>query len=118
MFSPSNGATPNDRTLRASRRRARPASNENLQAQPKAKRQRASLNDNTFTDPDVVPEMQMTRARKPSTTIARRESNASLAPKRELSLRGKKPKAGDRVGKGDGSSVLVRLDTRLCAQRC
>lgn len=111
MFSPSNGATANGPTLRASRRRARPASNENLQAQPKAKRQRASLNDNTFADPNGVPETQTTRARKPSTTIARRESNASILPKRELSLRGKKSKPSERVGKGDASSILSKNDT-------
>jgi nuclear pore complex protein Nup133 len=33
---------------------------------------------------------------------------AAPTPKRELSVRSKKPKAGERVNKGDGSVVLVR----------
>jgi nuclear pore complex protein Nup133 len=32
-----------------------------------------------------------------------------VAPRRELSVRSKKPKPGERTSKGDGSIVLVRL---------
>ena len=42
--------------------------------------------------------------------VARKESKDTLGPRRELSIRGKKPKASERgVGKGDGSVVLVSL---------
>jgi nuclear pore complex protein Nup133 len=107
MFSPSqNNTTP---TVRTSRRRARPLSNEANFSLPKAKRQRSArsaLSDTTFTPPDGAPEMEEIKA----STVARRESVREPAlPAKEMVVRGKKSRSADRGSKGDGSVVLVGL---------
>src|SRR5688572_27458223 len=104
MFSPATvNSTPAANTRNA-RRRPRPASSENIALQPKAKRQRSSLHDNTFVAPDAASEMQEVKAKKPSVGVARHESIAEPQGtiRRDLTVRGKKPKSVERSGKGDG----------------
>ncbi|KAL5345102.1 hypothetical protein ACLOAV_010056, partial [Pseudogymnoascus australis] len=112
MFSPATvNSTPAANTRNA-RRRPRPASSENIALQPKAKRQRSSLHDNTFVAPDAASEMQEVKAKKPSVGVARHESIAEPQGtiRRDLTVRGKKPKSVERSGKGDGSTVLTSND--------
>lgn len=134
MFSPHEGGPA---TATRSRRRQRPVSSDSLAQQPKAKRQRLPLTEQTFVNPDVPPEMFQVKADKVAMLSARRDgvenhstthqnSNGSAnsaaaaaaasastpttsasAPKKELSVRSKKTKAGERISKGDGSVVLV-----------
>lgn len=110
MFSPpANGYAP-DASVRTSRRRPRPLSSEASISQPKAKRQRSALSEETFIAPDVAPEMREVKATKFVTSPPKRESSRPLQPalpNRELTVRGKKQKAGERGNKGDGSIVLV-----------
>ncbi|TPX15847.1 uncharacterized protein E0L32_000181 [Thyridium curvatum] len=100
-----------------SRRRQRPLSSDNSIQQPKAKRQRVPLTEQTFVNPDAAPEMYEVKATKvaklstkpdgieniPATTT----TTTTTTAKRELSVRSKKPKAGERISKGDGSVVLT-----------
>ncbi|KFY63297.1 hypothetical protein V496_04035 [Pseudogymnoascus sp. VKM F-4515 (FW-2607)] len=112
MFSPATvNSTPAANTRNA-RRRPRPASSENIALQPKAKRQRSSLHDNTFVAPDAASEMQEVKAKKPSVGVARHESitEPQGTIRRDLTVRGKKPKSVERSGKGDGSTVLTSND--------
>ncbi|CAK7205072.1 hypothetical protein SEUCBS139899_007837 [Sporothrix eucalyptigena] len=128
MFSPHEGGPA---TATRSRRRQRPVSSDSLAQQPKAKRQRLPLTEQTFVNPDVPPEMFQVKADKvamlssrhnvenhaqpPSTTPAAAAVAAATAtpttvasaPKKELSVRSKKTKAGERISKGDGSVVLA-----------
>ncbi|CAK7262993.1 hypothetical protein SEPCBS119000_000257 [Sporothrix epigloea] len=131
MFSPHEGGPA---TATRSRRRQRPMSSESFAQQPKAKRQRLPLTEQTFFNPDAPPEMFQVKADKvamlngrrsdgiesrqqlPSTTssvpaiatVATTPSNTtSPVPRKELSLRSKKTKAGERISKGDGSVVLA-----------
>ena len=94
-----------------SRRRQRPLSSESLAQQPKAKRQRLPLTEQTFVNPDVAPEMFEVKANKVATLDVRQDGieNFSVAPKKDLQVRAKKPKASDRLAKGDGSTLLVCL---------
>lgn len=92
-----------------SRRRQRPLSSESLVQQPKAKRQRLPLTEQTFVNPDAPPEMFEVKSGKVATLEARQDGVENFAvPKKDLIVRPKKPKAGDRANKSDGSSVLVR----------
>ncbi|KFY71833.1 hypothetical protein V499_07997 [Pseudogymnoascus sp. VKM F-103] len=112
MFSPATtNGTPAANTRNA-RRRPRPTSSENIALQPKAKRQRSSLHDNTFVAPDASPEMQEVKAKKSAAGVARHESIAEpqATIRRDLTVRGKKPKTAERTGKGDGSTVLTSND--------
>jgi len=93
-----------------SRRRQRPASSDNSIQQPKAKRQRLPLTEATFVNPDAGPEMFEIRPDKVAALGPRRpglENASAPAPNKELSVRSKKPKPGERISKGDGSVVLV-----------
>jgi nuclear pore complex protein Nup133 len=105
MFSPAvNQAAAPSGSVRSSRRRQRPLSNEGSIVQPKAKRQRSALNEQTFLPPDGTPEMEETKSQK----IAKRAVSRELAgSRREIAVRGRKPKSGDRGSKGDGTVVLV-----------
>lgn len=77
--------------------------------QPKAKRQRVPLTEQTFVNPDVRPEMAEVKPDRPVAMLdAQRDGIENMAvPKRDLGIRAKKPKASERVNKGDGSTVLV-----------
>jgi nuclear pore complex protein Nup133 len=102
-------------SARSSRRRPRPTSSEGSVSQPKAKRQRSALSEQTFTVPDGPPEMQEVKQAKGNGTLSKREpAKLTQTPRRDLAVRGKKPKAPERASKGDGSVTLVsRL--LLCA---
>lgn len=116
MFSPHEGGPA---TATRSRRRQRPASSTDslLQQQPKAKRQRLPLTEQTFNNtPEAAPEMFQVKADKAAMLSVKRDGIENTqppavvaTPKKELSVRSKKSKAGERISKGDGSVVLVRL---------
>jgi len=98
---------------RSSRRRQRPVSSDSLAQQPKAKRQRVPLSETTFVNPEAPPEMYEVKSDKLDIMPIKRDGlDNRPAPRKELSVRSKKPKAGDRVSKGDGSVVLVRYSDR------
>jgi nuclear pore complex protein Nup133 len=108
MFSPPANEVPQAASTRSSRRRQRPLSSESSVSQPKAKRQRSALSEQTFVAPDALPEMQEIRSSRAGSTISRRENTRSAqTPRRELAVRGKKAKLAERGSKSDGSVVLV-----------
>ncbi|KAH6690516.1 Non-repetitive/WGA-negative nucleoporin C-terminal-domain-containing protein [Plectosphaerella plurivora] len=111
MFSPSvhDGGPA---TATRSRRRQRPQSTDSLVQPPKAKRQRIPLTEQTFQNPDVPPETYDVKPDKNATLEIRQdgfgpENHIQQAPRKELSVRAKKPKAVDRAIKGDGSILLT-----------
>lgn len=112
MFSASiihdaENASPAIATTR-SRRRQRPLSSENLPQQPKAKRQRVPLNDQTFANSAVIQETYEVKSARPPIIEQKQDGiEESALSKQELSLRSKKGRTGERVGKGDGSILLV-----------
>lgn len=97
------------------RRRQRPSSTENSVQQPKAKRQRVPLNEQTFANPDsnIPPpkENYEVKAAKFKTADMKQDGIEPEATPRpaslELSVRSKKTRTGDRVNKGDGSILLT-----------
>lgn len=109
MFSPSVAEATGPAAGTRSRRRQRPKSTDTLAQQPKAKRQRVPLSEQAFVNPEARHETVDAKPERPAAAKeARRESVESTpAPKRELGIRTKKPKASERVSKGDGSAVLV-----------
>ncbi|KAK3937905.1 Non-repetitive/WGA-negative nucleoporin C-terminal-domain-containing protein [Diplogelasinospora grovesii] len=109
MFSPANQEGGPAKGTRSSRRRQRPVNSENsVPGQPKAKRQRVPLTETTFVNPDAPPEMYEVKADKIDVLSVKRDGLSTFgAPRKELSVRSKKPKAGERVSKGDGSIVLT-----------
>lgn len=83
---------------------------------PKSKRQRVPLSEQTSTNTDAQPEMAEARPEKVATPVEPKKDVAiENAPpavqtvlRKELIVRTKKPKHGDRAAqKGDGSLVLV-----------
>ena len=116
MFSPSVASGPAAGTR--SRRRQRPKSTDSLAQPPKAKRQRVPLTEQTFVNPDVRPETVETKPERPAAAVDVRHDGVEnmLGPRREPGIRAKKPKASERVNKGDGSTVLVSVapDLSLC----
>ncbi len=91
-----------------SRRRQRPLSLGQLGTAAKAKRQRLPLTEQTFVNPDGLPEMFEVKADRVAMLSVKRDGIESAAtPAREISVRPKKPRAGERIAKGDGSVVLV-----------
>ncbi|KJZ78729.1 hypothetical protein HIM_02120 [Hirsutella minnesotensis 3608] len=110
MFSPSI-ADGGPATATRSRRRQRPKSSESLVQQPKAKRQRVPLTEQTFVNPEPQPEMVEYKAEKIATLGPKHAApleDSHHTPHKELSVRTKKSKHGDRAAnKGDGSLVLA-----------
>ncbi|PNY27481.1 Nucleoporin [Tolypocladium capitatum] len=114
MFSPSV-AEGGPATATRSRRRQRPKSSESIVHQPKAKRQRLPLTEQTFVQPpaDAQPEMVEVKVDRVATVDAKQrdtplENLQCHTPRRESNLRTKKSKHGDRAAnKGDGSLVLT-----------
>ncbi|CAG9999508.1 unnamed protein product [Clonostachys byssicola] len=128
MFSPSvrDGGPA---TATRSRRRQRPLSSENIAQQPKAKRQRLPLTQQTFVNPEPQPEpsdsievkadkvpvaaskpAHIEKHQAPAKTAATTATPAATTttPRKELNVRAKKSKHGDRAAnKGDGSLVLT-----------
>ncbi|KAK4159334.1 Non-repetitive/WGA-negative nucleoporin C-terminal-domain-containing protein [Cladorrhinum sp. PSN259] len=110
MFSPTLQEGGPAKGTRSSRRRQRPVSNEHSVQQPKAKRQRVPLTETSFTNLESQPEMFEVKSDKLDMALAKRDGVEDLAvsaPRKELSVRFKKPKAGERISKGDGSVVLT-----------
>ncbi|QBZ56916.1 hypothetical protein PoMZ_01834 [Pyricularia oryzae] len=106
MFSPT-AASGGPATATRSRRRQRPLSSESLVPQPKAKRQRLPLSEQTFVNPDTT-EMVEVRSEKIAKLQPKHDRIISPPqPKQDLSVRSKKPKPGERISKGDGSVVLT-----------
>ncbi|RDA90212.1 hypothetical protein CP533_0477 [Ophiocordyceps camponoti-saundersi (nom. inval.)] len=110
MFSPSitDGGPA---TATRSRRRQRPKSSESLVQQPKAKRQRLPLTEQTFLNPEPMPGMVELKAEKLPMVDAKQDApldDAHAPPRRELTVRAKKSKLGDRPAtKGGGGSLLM-----------
>jgi nuclear pore complex protein Nup133 len=114
MFSSLNNASAGGGTPASStrgRRRQRPTSNENSVQQPKAKRLRVPLNEQTFVNPEAAPETYEVKPARSAAVELRQDGveNSPSVNKKELSFRSKKAKTADRLNKGDGSVVLVRL---------
>ncbi|KAL5629536.1 hypothetical protein BROUX41_001142 [Berkeleyomyces rouxiae] len=119
MFSPS--AAEQGMQTRSRRRRQRPKAADDSEPLPKAKRQRLPLAEQAApnataaarTKLDIAPEMADAKSAKlamlqASPSPAFEKLGMSLeTPLRELSMRSKKPKTGERVSKGDGSVILV-----------
>lgn len=106
----SSAATPASGTR--GRRRQRPAGSDESVRQPKAKRARIPLNEQTFANPTATQENYEVKAAKHSTIGLKQDGiddaeNTSPQTKKELSFRSKKAKTGERLNKGDGSVVLV-----------
>lgn len=114
MFSPA-AAEGGPATATRSRRRQRPKSSESLVPQPKAKRQRVPLTEQTFVNPDAAqpePVADSKTEKSPTPAVISPDPNAeNVYPthRKEPGVRAKKSKHGDRAAqKGDGSLVLVR----------
>ncbi|KAI1850689.1 hypothetical protein JX266_003971 [Neoarthrinium moseri] len=118
MFSSLNNNGPAAASTPASstrgRRRQRPASSDESVRQPKAKRARIPLNEQTFLNPGATAEPAQetyeVKAARPSIAERRQdgvENTPPQVPKKELSFRSKKAKTGERLNKGDGSVVLT-----------
>ncbi|ROT35658.1 hypothetical protein SODALDRAFT_329024 [Sodiomyces alkalinus F11] len=109
MFSPS-AQEGGPATATRSRRRQRPLSSDNMVQPPKAKRQRLPLTETTFVNPDVPPETYEVKADKGANLDLRQDGfgfESQPIPKKELSVRAKRPKHVERTAKGDGSVVLT-----------
>ncbi|EQL03767.1 nuclear pore complex subunit [Ophiocordyceps sinensis CO18] len=110
MFSPS-AADGGPASATRSRRRQRPKSSESLGQQPKAKRQRLPLTEQTFANPEPQPDMTELKTDKVATLDSKPAAaidDAHHTPRRELTVRTKKPKHGaGAANKGDGSLVLT-----------
>jgi nuclear pore complex protein Nup133 len=119
MFSPS-ARDGGPATATRSRRRQRPLSQENIVQQPKAKRQRLPLTEQTFVNPEVPQQqhqqqnpdsIEVRPGRAPATELAtdNNENHHNTPPRKDLNVRAsKKTKHGDRAAnKGDGSIVLT-----------
>lgn len=108
MFSPVLQEGGPAKGTRSSRRRQRPLSAENSVQQPKAKRQRVPLSDATFQNHDASPEMFEVKPDQIDILGAKRDGVENIGmPRKELSVRSKKQKTGERANKGDGSIVLT-----------
>lgn len=115
MFSPSS-AQGGPATATRSRRRQRPVSSERTTQQPKAKRQRLPLTEQTFVNPEAGQEMIEVKADTKVATLPAKNKTINIEPpepvspvlRKELNVRTKKAKHGDRAAnKGDGSLVLT-----------
>ncbi|SPN97343.1 related to NUP133 Nuclear pore protein [Cephalotrichum gorgonifer] len=109
MFSPAVAEATGPAAGTRSRRRQRPKSTDSLVQQPKAKRQRVPLSEQTFVNPDVRPEMTEVKPDRPVAATPEIKNDGienMVVPRKELGLRAKKPRASERVSKGDGSAVL------------
>ncbi|KAL2128685.1 hypothetical protein VTI74DRAFT_8834 [Chaetomium olivicolor] len=107
MFTPAHHDGP-ARGTRSSRRRQRPSSTDASLQQPRAKRQRVPLAETTVANPDAPTETYEVKADKVDLLSTKRDGiESASAPRKELSVRSKKPKPGERTTKGDGSIVLT-----------
>ncbi|KAN0108353.1 Non-repetitive/WGA-negative nucleoporin C-terminal domain containing protein [Hyaloscypha variabilis] len=111
MFSPSQNGTAPPASVRTSRRRQRPLSNEGSIVEPKRKRQRSALNEQTFIPPDGAPEMEEAKSHRTAALVRNESVREIPGSHREMVVRGKKSRSTDRSNKGDGSVVLTTNDT-------
>ena len=112
MFNPAQN-TPTAMSVRSSRRRQR-SSNEGSISQPKAKRLRSALSEKTFVPPNSenVPEVQEVKSTRLN-AIARLGNGAMQPLHKEVVVRGRKPRGADPNSKGDGITVLVKLNVMV-----
>lgn len=104
---------------RSRRRQRNPSADNTLTQQPKAKRQRIPLADSTFTNPEVQnaqPEMLEVKNDKVARLPSQPDGLENATPtartlRREVTVRSKKPKQGERTSKSDGSVELVSSTT-------
>ncbi|TGJ81546.1 hypothetical protein E0Z10_g7213 [Xylaria hypoxylon] len=116
MFAPAptsgsqNGA-PTSMTTRG-RRRQRPLSSDNSLPLPKSKRLRSDrpqVTDQTFVELIAAPETYEVKSAQPSAGEVKQdgiERPIAAPPRQELSVRSKKNRPGDRLHKGDGTTLL------------
>ncbi|KAJ4145875.1 hypothetical protein LMH87_004707 [Akanthomyces muscarius] len=108
-------------TATRSRRRQRPKSQESLVPQPKAKRQRIPLSEQTFVNPDAqhdaghAPVAEKSAAIEPVADAG--IENINPVPRKELHVRTKKSKHAERAAsKGDGSVVLTSTNAYVVSK--
>ncbi|KAI8625733.1 Nup133 N terminal like-domain-containing protein [Xylariaceae sp. FL1651] len=94
-----------------SRRRQRPLSSENSLQQPKSKRLRSDrpqVTEQTFVEPITAPETYEVKSAQSSAVEVKQDGIEQPAPvpRHQLSVRSKKARPGDRLSKGDGSTLL------------
>lgn len=65
------------------------------------------MSDQTFLPPNGTLEMEETKSQKIATVSKRELSREPSGQRREIAVRGRKSKSGDRASKGDGSVTLV-----------
>lgn len=107
---------------RSRRRQRNPSADNSLTQQPKAKRQRVPLSESTYTNPEVQntqPEMLEVKHDKTARLPSKPDGLENATPatrtlRREVAVRSKKPKQGERTSKSDGSVELVSW-SRACA---
>ncbi|GAP83269.1 putative nuclear pore complex subunit nup133 protein [Rosellinia necatrix] len=92
------------------RRRQRPLNSDNSLPLPKSKRlrsNRALTTDNTAVEP-ISSETYEVKSTQPSAVEAKQDGveQAAVVPRRDLSVRSKKGRPGDRLNKGDGTTLL------------
>ena len=127
MFSPNQNTPGGPAMATRSRRRQRPVSSDNsLTQQPKAKRQRRPLTESNLANPEshnAQPEMLEVKndkvARLPSVPdgIENAQTPTTRPLRREVTVRPKKPKQGERTSKSDGSIELVRASQYTTSSR-
>jgi nuclear pore complex protein Nup133 len=106
MFSPAVAAQ-QAASVRSSRRRQRTSESTD---QPSSKRQRSNLSDQTFVPPADAQEKQDALKKVALANLASaREPSGS---QREMAVRAKKSRSGERAHKGDGSTILVRISSK------
>ncbi|KAI0424078.1 Non-repetitive/WGA-negative nucleoporin C-terminal-domain-containing protein [Xylaria sp. FL1042] len=116
MFAPaptsnSHNGTPTSMTTRG-RRRQRPLSSDNSLPLPKSKRLRSDrpqVTDQTFVEPLASPETYEVKSTQSSAVGLKQDGieRPVAAPRQELSVRSKKSRPGDRLHKGDGTTLLT-----------
>ncbi|TVY40604.1 Nucleoporin [Lachnellula occidentalis] len=110
MFSSATTNTP-AASIRTSRRRQRPLSNEGSISQPPTKRQRSTLNKETFVPLDARQHEMTETKTKPVAALVKQETREISGPPKQIAVRGKKTRSGERNNKGDGSTVLTANNT-------
>ncbi|KAI0973882.1 Non-repetitive/WGA-negative nucleoporin C-terminal-domain-containing protein [Xylaria arbuscula] len=115
MFAPpptsdSQNNAPTSMTTRG-RRRQRPLSSDNSLPLPKSKRLRSDrlqVTDQTFVEPIAAPETYEVKSTQPSAAGAKQDGieRPVATPRQELSVRSRKNRPGDRLHKGDGTTLL------------
>ncbi len=103
MFSPSMSQS--QPPVRTSRRK-RPDS-QSISGQPSSKRQRNALTEQTFVPLENFDAQENQDTLKKAALANLASARDAPIPQREIAVRGKKSRSGDRGVKGDGSIVLV-----------